>query len=249
MMVRELFSQGLKTLQARWTRLLALPESDDSQMLLDMLSTEYYELVRDIACLDQYAQRMHYAQDCEHLRQFATEERAHVTWLQEQIGVLGGELPPCPVAIPASRNGRDCLRLAGEEKHRHCVRLQHHINIAMRGAPNIAQGLQRIRRAEQQRRQALLSMQAKNTPYTPLDLTTPEDQITYQKQDWLGQRKSEWLHQRRGEWEANGKSIPWEEWLREHENEWRIDLPNQELAWARYVEVYKAEQQKYQHTA
>ncbi len=246
--LKRLFGQGLKTLRTEWKRLLAMPESDNPEMLLDVLRAEYCELTQDIARLHHYAQRMHYAQDRERLLQFAAEERAHVTWLQEKIGVLGRELPQCAVTIQVGKNGRDCLRLAGEEKQRHCTRLQRRINSAMRRAPDIAQELQRIRTAEQQRRQALFSMQFKNTPYTPLDSTTSEDQITYRKQDWLGQRKSEWLHQRQAEWEVNGKSIVWEEWLGERENEWRIDLPNRELAWARDVEIHKAEQQN-QHAA
>jgi hypothetical protein len=157
-----------KTLQTQWKRLLVQPESDNRQILLDILSTEYCELTQDVSRLHHYAQRMHYAQDRERLRQFATEERIHVTWLQEKIRDLGGELPQCAVKIQVGRNRRDCLRLAGEEKLRHCVHLQRHINSTMRRAPYIAQGLQHIRYAEQQRRQALLSMQLRNTLRAPL---------------------------------------------------------------------------------
>lgn len=234
-----------KTLRTQWKRLLTIPESDNPQMLLDMLSAEYCELTQDITRLHRYAQRMHDAQDRERLLQFATEEQVHVTWLQEKIGALGGELPQCSGTIQVGRNGWDCLRLAVEEKRRHCTRLQRHINIAMRLAPDIIQGLQHMRQAEQQRWHALLGMQHGNAPDTLPDATTPEDQITFQKQDWLSQRKGEWLHQRRAEWKAQGKPIPWAEWLRERENEWRVDLPNRELAWARYVETRKAEQQKH----
>jgi hypothetical protein len=237
-----------KTLRTQWKRLLATPESDNPQMLLDILSAEYCELTQDITRLHHSAQRVHYAQDRERLLQFAAEEQAHVTWLQEKIRILGGELPQKAVTPQVGRNGWDCLRLAVEEKRHHCARLQRRINIAMRLAPDVIQGLQHIRQAEQQRGQALLSMQHGNAPYTLPDSTTSEDQITYQKQDWLGQRKSERLNQRRAEWEANGKPIPWAECLSERENEWRIDLPNREVAWARYVETHKAEQQKHQHT-
>ena len=230
-----------KTLRTRWKRLLETPESDNRQALLDMLSAEYCELTQDIARLHRYAQHMHYAQDRERLLQFATDEQAHVTWLQEKICALGGELPQCSVTIRIGRNGWDCLRLAVEEKQRHRTLLQQYINTAMRIAPDITQGLQHIRQAEQQRRLALLSMQLSSAPDTRPDATTPEDHITYRKQDWLGRRKSAWLNERRAEWEANGKLSPWAEWIRERENEWRIDLPNRELAWARYVEACKTE--------
>jgi hypothetical protein len=134
------------------------PKSDNPQMLLDILSAEYCDLTQDTTRLRRCAQRMHYVQDHERLLQFVAEEQAHVAWLQEQIRVLGGELPQRAVTPQVGRNGWDCLRLAVEEKRRHCVRLQRHINLAMRLAPDIIQGLQHIRQAEQQRWQALLSM-------------------------------------------------------------------------------------------
>ena len=235
-----------KTLQTQWQRLLAMPESNNPQMLLDLLSAEYCELTQDMTRLHRYAQRMHGTQDRERLLQFATEEQVHLTWLQEKMGDLGGELPQCSGTIQVGRNSWDCLRLAVEEKRRHCTRLQRSINLAVRLAPDIIQGLQRIRLAEQRHWQALLSMQHGNAPDALPDAISPEDQITYRKQEWLDQRKSKWLHQRRAEWKAHGKPIVWAEWLRECENEWRVDLPNQEFAWARHVEIHKAEQQKHQ---
>lgn len=57
-----------------------------------------------------------------------------------------------------------------------------------------------------------------------------------QKKAWLAQEKMAWFERRRSVWEADGKSIPWAEWLARREYEWTVtELPNRELHWARLL--------------
>lgn len=57
-----------------------------------------------------------------------------------------------------------------------------------------------------------------------------------QKITWLAREKMAWFERRRAVWEANGKSIPWAEWLARREYEWAVnELPNRELHWARLL--------------
>jgi|GEM_PF-6793441 len=54
-----------------------------------------------------------------------------------------------------------------------------------------------------------------------------------EKQTWLAREKMAWLERRRSVWEANGKPVPWAEWLARREYEWAVnELPNRELHWA-----------------
>jgi len=56
--------------------------------------------------------------------------------------------------------------------------------------------------------------------------------VEQEKETWLAQQKMAWFEQRRSLWEADGKLIPWAEWLARRENEWTAnELPNRELHW------------------
>lgn len=64
----------------------------------------------------------------------------------------------------------------------------------------------------------------------------PSQSEEQQKRMWLAQEKMAWFEQRRSTWEANGKPIPWAEWLSRREYEWTVnELPNRELRWALWL--------------
>ncbi len=80
-------------------------------------------------------------------------------------------------------------------------------------------------------REEIRDMLMKSQPYTA-PVLTQQQECGVEKQAWLEQQKNEWLAQRQAEWEANGKQVPWVEWVREQEFRWTAELPNRELGWA-----------------
>ena len=59
-----------------------------------------------------------------------------------------------------------------------------------------------------------------------------------QKHAWLAQQKMEWFDRKRVVWEADGKLIPWAEWITRREYEWTVnELPNRELHWVQQHDV------------
>jgi hypothetical protein len=105
------------------------------------------------------------------------------------------------------------------------------IHRAERDNPQIAAGLQRIRKNKLRHREEFRHMLMKSDPYTiptPGSLQVHEAQ---QKQAWLEQRKSEWLDRERAVWEVGGKQMPWAEWSGEQEFKWATELPHHDREW------------------
>jgi len=109
-----------------------------------------------------------------------------------------------------------------------------------REAPEIALGLQYIRKDKLRHREEFRQMLMKSDPYTmPTTLPLQVDE-TQQKQAWLEQRKNEWLNQERTAWQAGGKQTPWAEWLGEQEFKWTSELPHHEREWAQQLAEQRA---------
>ena len=118
-----------------------------------------------------------------------------------------------------------------EEARRGCVRLLEWIHRAEREEPEIAVGLQRIRKDKLRHREEFRHMLMKSDPYTIPTTGFPQVHEEQQKQAWLEQRKSEWLGHERAVWELGGKQTPWAEWSGEQEFKWATELPHHDREW------------------
>jgi hypothetical protein len=220
-----------KALSEGWHRFLTAFVPDHQQRLLVLLRQEYAEEMCNVEQLTQNAQRMHYPHFRERLLQLAREDQVHVQWLREHILAEVEDLPA--VACPPPRQGKnswECLRLALEEAKRSCATLLACIHQADRTNPALGAALRRWRVRKKQHCDEITNMLMKSDPYAlPPPLTSYQEQ---QRQDWLAQQKIAWLDQERARWEAEGRRVPWAEWVGEQEFHWTAELPNRELAWA-----------------
>ena len=217
-------------LQAGWQSLLNGFQSDKQPELLDILRGTYSEEVNSVAQYTQYARSMSYPHFRERLLAIAEQKREHVQWLQEKIRDLGGELPQVTRSFETGKNSWDCLRIALAAEQRCHTALRQRIQVAEQSNPEIAEGLRRIRSARQQFSTELTEMWLKSFPYAIQSSTTPDEEK--QKHQWLAQQKMVWLDHKRAEWEAEGKQVPWAEWMGERELEWLVNqLPTHELEW------------------
>jgi hypothetical protein len=173
---------------------------------------------------------MHYPQFRERLLQMAREDQAQVQWLREKILALGGDLPTVACPPPQiGKNSWECVRLALEVEKRSCATLLACIHQADRTDPAIAAELRRWRARAKQHCDELMSMLMKSDPYAlPPPLTSSQEQ---QRQEWLAQQKNAWLDHERARWEAEGRQVPWAEWVGEREFQWTAELPYRELEW------------------
>jgi len=216
-----------------WNRVWAAFRVSDQPTLLKSVCNAYRMEV-DLATLcTQHAHRMCYPQFRVALLRIAAEAQAHLPWLHDQIGALGGSLPSAaPLPTPAG-NSWECLRRDVEEAQRGCVRLLEWSHLVEREAPALARGLQRIRTDKLRQREECRAMWMKSDPYTLAALESPQDQDEDLKHAWFEQRKNAWLDQERAAWRAGGKQTPWAEWAGEQEFRWVAELPNRDLEWVR----------------
>jgi rubrerythrin len=222
----------IEILQGAWQSLLNGFQSDQQPELLEILRETYSEEVNSVAQYTQYARSMSYPHFRERLLVLAEQKREHLQWLQKKIRDLGGELPQVTRSFEMGKNGWDCLRIAIETAQRCHAVLRQRIQFAEQNNPEIADGLRRIRSAKQQFSTELTEMWLKSFPYAIQSSTTPEEEK--QKHHWLAQQKMAWLDHKRAAWEAEGKQVPWAEWIGERELEWLVNqLPTHELAWVK----------------
>lgn len=222
-------------LTARWQRFLDALRPDQRQRLLEILRDEYLDEAKDVVQFEVHARRMTYPHFRERLLRIAEEEKAHVTWLKEQILALGGEVPETTFTVKTGKNSWECLLMDVEEEKRDCTAMLEHLyTVAEHADPKIAEGLRRIREDEKRHREEILDLLLKSDPYAVPRPEGDEAQLEEQKQAWLEQQKMEWLERRRADWEAAGKPTPWAEWIAEQEFEWTVnELPNRELEWTK----------------
>ena len=185
-----------------------------------------------VALCTQHAHRMHYPQFRAELLRIAAEVQAHLPWLQEQILALDGHIPSSSPTLILEGNSWECLRRDVEEARRDCIRLLEWIHRAEREEPEIAVGLQRIRKDKLRHREEFRHMMMKSDPSTIPTTGPPQVHEAQQKQAWLEQCKSEWLDHERAVWEVGGKQTPWAEWSGEQEFKWATELPHHDREWA-----------------
>jgi rubrerythrin len=154
----------VSTLQTGWQKLRGAQQPDERQQLVQMLRDAYLEEARDVIQFTNHAKRMYYPQFRERLLRLAGEEQAHVQWLQEQISTLGGELPQSSFTPHMGKNSWACLRMDVEAEKQGCQDLLRRIYVAERVAPEIAEGLRRMRTDEKRHRDDLLDMMMKSEP-------------------------------------------------------------------------------------
>jgi hypothetical protein len=216
-----------------WNRVRAAFRVSDQPTLLESVCDAYRMEANAVAQCTRHADQMHYPQFRTALLRIAAEVQAHLPWLHEQIGALGGSLPSsAPLPTPEG-NSWECLRRAVEEAQRGCVRLLEWSHLVEREAPALAMGLQRIRTDKLRQREEFRAMWMKSDPYTISTMESPHDQDEDLKHAWLEQRKNAWLDHGRAAWRAGGKQTVWAEWVGEQEFRWIAELPNRDLEWVR----------------
>jgi hypothetical protein len=176
---------------------------------------------------------VYYPQFRAELLRIATEVQAHLPWLREQILALGGSLPSSSPTPTLKGNSWECLRREVEEARLSCVHLLEWIHRIEREEPQIAAGLQRIRKDKLRHREEFRRLCMKSDPYTLSTTEHPQVGEGRQQQAWLEQRKNEWLDHEHAAWKVGGKQLPWAEWSGEQEFRWAAELSNRGLEWER----------------
>ena len=163
----EAYLEQLKrALREGWRQFFDILHPDDHQLLLDILRDVYREEAQDIVQFTQHAERLHYPQFRERLRRIAAEEQAHLTWLRDKLLALGGDIPPVSVAPKVGKNAWEALLIDLEEEKLSYAEFLEAMHLAEGVDPELAEGLRRIRAAEQQHREEILEMLVKSDPYT-----------------------------------------------------------------------------------
>lgn len=217
---------------SRWRRFLTRSDVNHRQTLIEGLCDAYHAELDMVALCTQHAHQMYYPQFRAELLRIAAEVQEHLPWLQEQILALGGHLPSSSPPPTLEGNSWECLRRDVEEARRECVHLLEWIHRAEREEPEIAVGLQRIRKDKLRHREEFRHMLMKSDPYTIPTTGPPQVHEAQQKQAWLEQRKNVWLDHGRAVWEVGGKQMPWAEWSGEQEFKWATELPHHDREWA-----------------
>ena len=168
-----------RALHEGWKHFFEALHPDHHQQLLEMLRDAYLEEAQDVTQFTQHAERMHYPQFRARLLRIAAEEQAHVAWLRDKLLALGGELPTVSLTPKVTKNAWEALLLDLEEEKRSYADLLEAMHIAEQAAPELAEGLQRIRKEEQQHREELLDMLVRSDPDT-----LPQDPA--QESPWEG---------------------------------------------------------------
>lgn len=217
-----------------WQEFFTALQPEERQKLIEALREGYGNEVRNAARLVQHAEQMYYPQFGKHLLRIAAEQQAHVGWLRDSILALGGSLPQVSVPPKTGANNWESLLLDLEEEKQNCREILIAIQAATHADTDIVAGLRRIYNEEAHHREEIRDMLMKSQPYTAPILTRQQEQAA-EKEIWLEEQKNGWLARGQAEWEANGKQVPWVEWVREQEYRWTAELPNRELAWAEYI--------------
>jgi len=224
----------LTWLREKRRRLWDASYMQDRHKLLTFLREAYRNQSEDVANLTQHAEQMYYPHLREQFRQIVEEEQSHVQWLREKITMLGGNVPQPSTSISRGANTWENLRRDLEEERKDDDAFLNGLHIAERLDREIADGLSRLRHDEQRHRAQLLDLLQKSEPDAVPSSSSQSEDMERQKQSWLAHQKMVWLEQRRSLWEADGKPIPWAEWIARREYEWTAnELPNRELHWAR----------------
>lgn len=215
---------------------------EDRRELLELLCETYLDEIKDIADFTWHAERMYYPHFRERLLRLVAEEQSHVRWLGEKIRALGGDLP-LPAYTPVrGGNTWESLRLDLQEERKDQTELLDGLRTAEHVDREIAEGLLRLRQDERKHRAELLDMLMKSEPDAVPQSSPLSQELERQKQAWLAQQKMEWFDRKRAVWEAEGKLIPWAEWIARREYEWTAnELPNHELHWTQQLDGKKGE--------
>jgi len=213
---------------------------ENRQKLLAILSDAYRDEIKDIANFTWHAERMYYPHFRERLLRLVAEEQGHVRWLEEKIRALGGNLPPLlDTPIRGGTNTWERLRMDLQEEQKDQNEFLLGIRVAEQIDQDIAEGLTRLRRDEQKHRTELLDIMMKSEPDAVPQVPQLSHEEEERKRTWLAQQKMEWFEQKRAVWEAEGKLIPWAEWVARREYEWAAnEAPNRELHWTRQFDEH-----------
>lgn len=226
-----------QTMKETWQYFLEALQPNDRQKLIEVLRADYEEQAQAAAQLTHHAYQMYYPQFRERLLRIADEEQAHVRWLREKILALNGTIPQLTLSPKPGRNSWECLLMDLEEEKQFCHAMLQQIFVADQIDPEIAEGLQRLRKDERRHRTEIEEMlMQSDANASPPDPSVGNEQLQKQQHAWLEQQKMIWLNTRRATWEAGGKQTPWAEWLGECEAEWAAQLPDRELEWVRQYE-------------
>jgi hypothetical protein len=218
-----------------WHRLLAAFNVSGHQTLLESLCAAYRAEANAVVQCTQHADQMYYPQFRAELLRIAAEKQAQIPWLQEQILALGGSIPSFSFTPSRGHNSWECLRRDVEEAQRDCAHLLEWIHRIEREEPEIAMGLQRIRKDTLRHREEFRHMLMKSDPYTISTTGPPQAHEARQKQAGLEQRKNEGLDDKRATWEVGGKQTPWTKWSGEQEFKWATEPPHYDREGAQHL--------------
>lgn len=222
----------LSWLKAKVRRLSRASQGEDRHTLLKLLCDAYRHQCENVASFTHHAEHMYYPQLREHLLRVVEEEQSHLQWLAQEITKLGGTIPRSAMSPRSGTNTWENLRLDLEEEQKDDEAFLHGLRVAERCDRELADGLACLRRDEPHHRQQLLDLWHKSEPDAVATPPPQPPEVQQQKRMWLAQQKMEWIEQRRSQWEADGKPIPWAEWLARREYEWTVsELPSRELHW------------------
>jgi rubrerythrin len=223
-------------IKKQWHSSRGTPRQEGRQKLLQLLCETYLDESKDIANFTWHAERMYYPHFRERLLRLVAEEQSHVRWLGEKIRVLGGDFPLSTYTPVRGKNTWESLRLDLQEERKDHTELLDGLRAAEHVDREIAEGLLRLRQDERKHRAEILDMLMKSEPDAVPQLPTLSQELERQKHSWLAQQKMEWFDRKRAVWEADGKLIPWAEWIARREYEWTAnELPNRELHWTRQL--------------
>lgn len=149
-----------------WRRFLTAFDTSDRQTLLETLCNVYCAEMATVARCTEHAHRVHYPQFHVELLRIAAEVQASIPWLHGQLLALGGDIPGASPAPTLERNSWECLRRDVEEARRGCVRLLECLHLAEREEPELAVGLQRLRKHKLRHREEFRRLYMKSDPYT-----------------------------------------------------------------------------------
>src|SRR4051812_43023825 len=222
---------------SEWLRSTALrfidtARQEDLHTLITILRETYLETVKVVTYFTHHAEHMYYPQFRQRLQEIVAEEQGHIHWLRETIRALGGELPTSTAAAKHGKNNWENLRLDLEEEKKDYDELLQGVLKAEHLDPAIAEELRHIRGEERRHREELLELFTKSEPDSLPHPIAQQPGLEKLKQAWLEQQKMEWLEAQRLAWEADGKLVPWIEWLTQQELGWVVnELPSRELLW------------------
>jgi rubrerythrin len=160
-----------RALYSEWQQCCHSLYATHQPTLLEGLGYVYLAEAHAVTQFTLDAERMQYPQFRDRLLCIAAEAQGHVSWLRDTLLALGGAIPTRACTPTVAHNSWATLLMDVAAERRSYEALLEPMHLAEQAAPEMAEGLRRIRATKQQHRAALLDMLVKSDPSTlPRDL-------------------------------------------------------------------------------